>query len=136
MDRKEWGGICDFAYAAYKHCTEDHVQAVYRTVKDIDGNPVCVFGLHQSVDDLGGAWRFWLLGTEHLNHNPITVTKIAKRTVDLWKLGGATIEAHLLKSNTLHRRWLKMLGFKQIVRPFEDFDTMMLMLFEPPKEDA
>lgn len=137
VDRKEWGGVCDFAYRAYRHSCDDPLTSAHRTIKDVNGNPVCVFGVcSEDQDVMVEPWRFWLLGTETLNHNPVSLTKIAKKTVDYWSGNCITIEAHLLKSNTTHRRWLKMLGFKQIDRPHEHLDPMMLMRFEPPQENA
>ena len=77
-----------------------------------DGTPIAMFGVLESGSILGSEYAVpWLLGTDALDYRGLTIVRLSKVYMAVWKLRYKGMFNFVDARNTKSVRWLKTLGF-------------------------
>ena len=69
----------------------------------IDGDPVCLFGIHDSAP--------WMVGTEAISDAPLSFHRAAKLIMNCWKSHHDYLSNYVLAENKSTVKWLRRIGF-------------------------
>lgn len=105
-DRREAQAVLGDMERLY-HCTIEG--EVYVSTIEGDEVPFLLFGV--SPDPLSTAGRVWLLATDRVSAAPRAAIRLAREWLPRWHSKHPTLHNVADCRNTLHLRWLKLMGF-------------------------
>jgi len=77
----------------------------------IDGKPFAMFGVGE-VNLLAGIGAPWLLGTDEIEHHPMTVLRTSRRAMAYWQTRYRLLTNYVDGRNVVSQRWLQWAGFQ------------------------
>lgn len=81
-----------------------------------DHRPILICGVAPTHPKAAAAAAIWMLGTPLIEQYALASVRDARRSIERWHDTYPLLWNRALEANTLHLRWLKLLGFSFIRR--------------------